>query len=44
MASVISRFAALTEKEILQILTFLECVVLSPSLCMLLYNYSLQSR
>ena len=36
MAGVNSRFAVVTEElEILQMLTFLECVVLSPSLYML---------
>ena len=32
MASANSRFAIVTEKENLQVLTFLECVVLSASL------------
>ena len=31
-----SRFAEVTEKEILRMLAFLECVVLSPNL----YNYA----
>ena len=32
MAVVNSRFAVVTEKEILQMISFAECVVLSPSL------------
>ena len=32
MAVVNSRFAVVTEKEILQMISFPECVVLSPSL------------
>ena len=35
--------AIVTEKEILQMLTFLECVVLSPSLLMLIRLFSLIS-
>ena len=36
MAVVNSRFAVVTEEEILQMFIFLECVVLSPSLYMLI--------
>ena len=35
-----SHFAVVTVKEILQMLTFLECVVLSPSLYMLIHLLS----
>ena len=37
MTGVNSRFAIATEEEILQMLTFLECVVLSPSLYTLIH-------
>ena len=39
-----SRFVVKTEGEIFQMLTFLECVVLIPSMYMLIYSYSLQPR
>ena len=40
MTGVKSRFAVATEEEILQIFTFLESVVLSPSLYMLIQLFS----
>ena len=43
MAGVNYPIAIVTEKEILQMLTFLECAVLSPSLLMLIRLFSLIS-
>ena len=43
MAGLNSRFAVVTEEKILQMFTFLECVVLSPSLFMLIQLFSLIS-